>query len=185
MYNINPLNTGMTTLWTLPTQFTQYVEEGGETFHISWNASNNFNELRNLDNRSLQSMGNLIHTARSPKIDIKNKTYYVRATGFNFVNLPTVVSGIELRLTSRRYGRATDDTIELCLNEQSISDNLATLEINPQKIYGGPTDTWGIENLNLTTVQDSTFGVIFRFQAHPDWPHKDPVLVDSVELRIH
>ena len=116
---------------------------------------------------------------------MRNKTYFVRATGFNFRNLPDFVSGIEVRLTARRYGRATDDTIELCLNEQTIGDNQATISIAPEKIYGGETNLWSTDNLSIDDIRNETFGIVIRFQAHPHWPHKDPVLIDSVEMRIH
>jgi len=172
----------MTTSWTLPTNVTQYAENGAESAHISWNYLDN---LKDSDNRSVHSNGTLSHIARSPKTDLRNKTYYIRATGFNFQNLPDIISGIEVKLNARRYGRATDDTIALCLNEETIGENHATLPISPIKIYGSPTNLWGTNSLTLSNVQDSSFGVIFRFQAHPNWPHRDPVLVDSVEMRIH
>jgi len=104
----------MTTAWTFPTNISQYPEEGGEDAHIMWNEENNLSELRSNDGRSIQTNGTLHHIARSPKHDLRNKTYYIRATGFNFRNLPDVISGIEVRLNVRRYGRATDDTIQLC-----------------------------------------------------------------------
>lgn len=173
----------MTTAWTLPTIFSQYVETGAESAHIPWDG--NFDNLKYKDGSSLQSNGALEHIARSPKHDMRNKTYFVRATGFNFRNLPDSVSGIEVRLTARRYGRATDDTIELCLNEQTIGDNQATISIAPEKIYGGETNLWSTDNLSIDDIRNETFGIVIRFQAHPHWPHKDPVLIDSVEMRIH
>ena len=173
----------MTTAWTLPTIFSQYPEPGGETAHIEWDG--NFDRLKYKDGSSLQSLGALEHIARSPKHDLRNKTYFVRATGFNFRNLPETVSGIEVRLTARRYGRATDDTIELCLDEQTIGENQATADISPEKIYGSETHLWSTDNLSIANIQDETFGIVIRFQAHPHWPHKDPVLIDSVEMRIH
>jgi hypothetical protein len=172
----------MTTAWTLPSQIEQYAETDAESVDISWDHIDN---IKSLDNRSAQSTGNLIHTARSPKLDIKNKTYFIRATGFNFQNLPDTVSGIEVRLNARRYGRATDDTIELCLDGLPLGENQATRDILPQKIYGSETSIWNAESISISDVQNNTFGVVIRFRAHPDWPHKDPVLIDSVEIRIH
>ena len=172
----------MTTSWTLPSHVDQYAEPGAELIDIAWEYLDN---IKSLDNRSAQSNGNLIHSARSPKLDIKNKTYFIRATGFNFQNLPATISGIEVRLNTRRYGRATDDTIELCINETPLGENQATRDILPQKIYGSETSIWNAESISKSDVQDNTFGVVIRFRAHPDWPHKDPVLIDSVEIRIH
>ena len=67
----------MTTSWTLPSHVDQYAEPGAELIDIAWEYLDN---IKSLDNRSSQSNGNLIHSARSPKLDVKNKTYFVRAT---------------------------------------------------------------------------------------------------------
>jgi hypothetical protein len=175
----------MTTPWAFPSNISQFSESGAEEIHISWNDANNLEEIKSLDSRSIQSNGSLYHIARSPKKDLKNKTYFIRATGFNFQNLPNVLSGIELKINTRRYGRATDDTIQLCLNGSDIGDNKATLEIKPEKTYGGNIDLWSTENISIDNVRDPTFGITIRFKAHPNWPHKDPIMVDSVEMRIH
>jgi hypothetical protein len=174
----------MTTSWTLPNTILQYSEPGAEQAHVSWDDSDNFNQLRNSDGRFLQSNSYLEHIARSPKTDIKNKTYFLKLTNFNFSQLPDLISGIEVRLRARRYGRATDDTIQLLLNDEVLGDNKATLSINPEKIYGGTSDIWG-SSLTLADITDSSFGILIRFKSHPDWPHRDPILVDSVEMRIH
>lgn len=172
----------MTTDWTLPTTFLQYSEEGGEENHIPWN--NDLTPLRNSDGRFLQSNGALHHISRSPKPDIKNKTYYIKLTGYNFYALPNELSGIEVRLRTRRYGRATDDTIQLVLNDENVGENKADLKIHNENIYGGGTDLWNT-NLTIEDLQDPSFGIIIRFKAHPNWPHRDPIFVDSVEMRIH
>lgn len=174
----------MPTAWTFPSNIVQYTDSGAEELDITWDDSNNFAELKNLDERSLQSNGTLIHIARAPKHDIRNKTYYLQCTGFNFVGLPNIITGIEVKLTSRRYGRAQDDVIQLCLNGSLVGDNLSTPLIDPIKIYGGSSNLWGTELTRLDLL-NSTFGFTFRFQSHRNWPHKDPVLVDAVEIRIY
>jgi len=173
----------MPTAWTLPTIIEQYSEPGAESIDIAWDSSKNFAELKALDGRSLQSMGSLAHIARSPKPDIRNKTYFLRCTGYNFADLPATISGIELQLNARRYGRAQDETIQLVLNQNLIGDNQLTPTIDPVKIYGSADSLWnsGIIKENLL---DSTFGCVIRFQAHRNWPHRDPVLIDAVQLRI-
>lgn len=173
----------MPTPWTYPSIIMQFSEPGGESSDIAWDESNSFFELKSLDNRSLQSTGNLRHIARSPKPDIRNKTYFLRCTGFNFLNLPNILSGIEVQLTARRYGRAQDETIQLCLDGNLIGENLSTAEINPQKIYGGPNEMWG-SGIIRENLLNSTFGFTLRFQAHRHWPHADPVLIDAVQMRI-
>jgi len=175
----------MTTNWTLPTIVSQYAESDAENAHISWNELDNFSSLKSLDGKSIQTTRPLLHIARSPKLDIRMKTYYIRATGFNFQNLPKVISGVEARLTSNRQGRIVDETIQLCLDSVLIGDNQATLPILPIKIYGSSTNLWSTQGLSLSDVQNSTFGIVVRFQSHHDWPHRDPAFIDSVELRIH
>ena len=175
----------MSTPWALPTIISQFSEPDAEAVHIAWDNSNNFNSLRNLDSGYIQTVQPLMHIARSPKHDLKNKTYYIRASGFNFINLPASFSGIELKLTTRRYGRITDETIQLCLDEVSIGDNMATLDLNPIKTYGGDSNKWGAEDLSITNIINTSFGVVIRFQSHPNWPHRDPAFIGAVELRIH
>lgn len=173
----------MTTPWTLPTEISQYSEPGAESAHISWDESK-FGNLRNVDNRSVGTNGTLSHTARSPKHDTNMKTYFLKATGFNFRNVPDVVSGIEVRLTTRRFGRVTDDTIQLTLNDELIGINKANVDLTPTKIYGNETEQW---NASLTTssVTDPSFGIVIRFKSHPHWPHRDGAFIDAVEIRIH
>jgi hypothetical protein len=177
------VNIGMPTAWTYASTIVQYPEPEAENIDIRWDDSQNFVELKNLDGRSVQSTGALQHIARSPKPDIKNKTYFLRFTGFNFLNLPEEISGIEVKVDARRYGRAQDETIQLCLNENLIGDNLSTPDIAPQKIYGGSSNLWGT-GLTREQIQNNAFGFVLRFQAHRSWPHKDPVLMDAVQMRI-
>lgn len=175
----------MATDWTNPTIITQYAEEGAENVHILWDDRDEFSSMKSNNGQSVGTMGYLEHIARSPKTDITNKTYYIRTSGYNFKNLPETLSGIELRLTTRREGRVTDDTIQLCLNEEVIGDNKADLKINPIKIYGSETNLWGVDGISLSTLQDSSFGVVIRFKSHPNWPHRSAAFIDSVEIRIH
>ena len=174
----------MTSNWALPTIITQYAEETAEDDHISWVEVDNFSSLKSLDGRSIKTSRDLLHIARDPRHNIKEKTYFLKVTGFNFINLPSTISGIELKITSNRYGRITDETIQLTLNNTVIGDNQASLDLNPIKIYGGTDNIW---NTNLTTVNllDPSFGVLLRFQSHPRWPHKNSIMLDSVEVRIH
>jgi hypothetical protein len=125
-----------------------------------------------------------MHIARAPRHDIQMKTYYLKLTGFNFCNLPTTLSGVEMRITARRRGRIMNETIQLCIGNR-VSDNRATLNIEPIEVFGGETDLWSMKDLSLVDVADSNFGVVIRLQSHTHWPHKDSAIVDAVELRIH
>jgi hypothetical protein len=175
----------MTTEWTVPTNIIQYAEPGGESVHIPWDDSHGFDVLKSADVRGVRSLGRLSHISRSPKHDILNKTYYICATGFDFHNLPEVLSGIELLLLATRYGRVTDDTVELVLRGESLGENQASSGIFPEKIYGSPTNLWNAKNLSVNDLRDSSFGVAIRFCSHPHWPHRDPVIISGVRMRIY
>lgn len=170
--------------WALPTQVSQYAETDFEETHVSWLEVDNFSGLKNKDNRSIRTSRDLVHIARDPKHDIVEKTYYLRATGFNFLNLPDQISGIEVKLSMNRFGRITDDTVQLCLNNNTVGENLADLDLAPNKVYGSETNLWET-NLTLENITDPSFGVVLRFQSHPHWPHKVAALIDSIEIRVH
>jgi hypothetical protein len=174
----------MTTNWTLPSAVTQYAEPGGELAHVSWNNDTNFSGLTNISGRSVKTSRDLVHIARDPKHDIIEKTYYLKVSSFNFISLPGVLSGIEVRLTMNRSGRITDETVQLCLGSDLRGDNQASLNLDPIKVYGGENTLWN-SNLTLSNIQNPVFGVVLRFQSHPNWPHKSSPLINSVELRIH
>lgn len=174
----------MTSNWALPRNVTQYAEEGAENVHVSWLETNNFNSLKNLDGKFIRTTRDLLHIARDPKVDLTEKTYYLKLTNFNFQNLPQIVSGIELRLSLNRYGRITDDTIQLCINNNLIGTNQANLNLDLKKIYGGENMLWDT-TLTAEQISNESFGVILRFKSHPRWPHRCSPLIDAVELRIH
>jgi hypothetical protein len=174
----------MTSNWALPRTVTQYVEQGAEDAHVSWIDRNNFHSLKNLDGKFIQTSRDLLHIARAPRNSILEKTYYLKITNFDFENLPTTLTGIELRLSMNRSGRITDDTVQLCLNDAEIGINLANLNLDPKKIYGGETILWDTA-LSISDIATPSFGIILRFKSHPNWPHRCSPLIDAVELRIH
>jgi hypothetical protein len=163
----------MTTNWATPSTIIQAAEEGAESVHISW------------DTQSISTTEPLYHIARAPKHDLKSKTYFLTFSGFNFIGLPDTLTGIELRLTAKRRGRVMDETIQLCLDNNLVGDNKASRSLDVTKLYGGENDLWNTENLSITDITSPTFGVKLRFQSHPDWPHRDPILISAVELRIY
>jgi len=83
-----------------------------------------------------------------------------------------------------RYGRITDDTIQLTLDDEIIGSNKADLILDLNKIYGSDSDMWST-SLSSSDIVNSSFGIIMRFQSHPNWPHKCSPFIDAVELRIH
>ena len=174
----------MTSNWALPTNIIQYAEDGAEDAHISWTETDSFSGLKSADGRSIKTSGELVHIAREPRHDITQKTYFLKITGFNFINLPDTVSGIEMKLSMNRFGRITDDTVQLCVNDQLIGENQATLDLNPIKIYGDQTSMWDT-NLSISDVQNPSFGVTLRFKSHPRWPHKSSAMIDVVQVRVY
>lgn len=172
----------MTTVWTRPNTINQFAEFEGEEAHVSWN---NLDHLINPGKNTTQTQKSLFHIARSPKHDIKDQTFYITASNFKFKNLPNSISGIGVRLHCSRFGRVTDDTIQLYLNNQFIGENKATLEIKDEQLYGGTSDLWGTTNLSLVDLQDPSFGITLRFKAHPKWPHKSSVIIYAVEMQIY
>ena len=178
------VNKSMTSNWALPTNIIQYSEEGAEDAHISWLEIDNFSGLKSADGRSIKTSNELVHIARDPRHDIIQKTYFLKITGFNFVNLPETVSGIEMKLSMNRFGRITDDTVQLCINDQLIGENQATLDLNPIKIYGDQTSMWDA-NLSVSDVQNSSFGITLRFKSHPRWPHRSSAMIDAVQVRVY
>lgn len=175
----------MATDWFNPQIISQYAETGGENIHIRWDDSNNYAGLRSANGTSVGTLGRLSRIARSPKPDLTNHTYYIKLTGYVFFHLPNVISGIELKLSSQRAGRVTDDLVALTYNNEIIGENQGRLEINPIMYYGSENSLWGLSSVLPAVIQDSSFGVVLRFRSHPSWPHNDPMDLKSVQLRIH
>lgn len=173
----------MNSNWALPTSVTQYAEPDSIN-HVSWVDTNDFYSLKNNDGRSIKTSRDLLHIAKDPRHDLVEKTYFLKIVGFNFVNLPSTLSGIEMKLTMNRYGRISDETIQLCLGDQLLGDNRTNINLDPIKIYGSDIDIWNA-NVTIADMQRPEFGVILRFRSHPSWPHKSSALIDAVELRVH
>lgn len=174
----------MTTNWAYPSTFSQYAETDADNIHVSWQELDSFKTLRETDNKKIKTIRDLVHIAKEPRHDLKEKTYFLKITNFNFVNIPTTPTGIELRIIMNRFGRITDETIQLTYGNELIGNNMADLNLNLNKIYGDSTDMWGT-SLSAANIAHSTFGVILRFQSHPNYPHKCSPFIDAVELRIH
>lgn len=171
----------MTSNWALPQTIDQYAES--QDHDISWNSDDNFQSIKTKNNKFLKTSRDLLHIARDPKSNIKEKTYFLRCRNFNLINVPDQISGIEIKLTSNRFGRITDDLIQLTLNDNLIGDNFADLDLTPIKVYGNNTDKWGV-SITKDQILSNSFGVVLRFKSHPNWPHRSSMLIDSVELRI-
>jgi len=87
-----------------------------------------------------------------------------------------------------RGGRIADETIQLAYQNNLIGKNLGssafnmatqTSSLEPITFYSG-----SIDGINLSMLEDPSFGVVLRFQSHPYWPHKTAPGIDCVELQI-
>jgi hypothetical protein len=173
----------MASFWTYPNLLSQSAETDAEEIHIPWgNLTAGY--TRTTDKSSIVTSKNLYHIARSPKHNLMTKTYFLKVSGFRFENLPVTLSGIELRINGNRRGRIMDDTIALMMDNQPLGENKATSEIPMTAIYGSPTDTWRAE-LTIDDISNPNFGVMLRYKSHNKWPHSDPMLINSIELRIY
>jgi hypothetical protein len=170
--------------WFTPSFVEQYAESGADNIHVPWFNVNNFSGLRNLDLESIRTTKDLVHIARDPRHDIVQKTYYLKVSQFNIPEFSGILEGIEVKVIMNRGGRITDDTVQLCVNNQAVGDNLANLDLGVEKIYGDGTALWN-SPIDITAITESTFGIILRYQSHPHWPHKTTPLIDVVAVRVH
>jgi hypothetical protein len=125
----------------------------------------------------------------------RNRTWYITYSNFAFDNtVPRNITGIELRTTTSRRGRCHDETICLSYDDQLISDNLTQylsddmehLYINDSMVYGGPGNLWGLRGYDINSVvRDPLFGITMRFHSHPMYPHRDPMVINSILISFY
>jgi hypothetical protein len=171
----------MPTPWFLSTTVEQYAEDPS---HIKWDGVDEFYGFGNPEFSNLRSATDLLHISDPTVNDIKMKTWYLVASGFNPTNVPATISGLEVKLIAKRHGRITDDTVQIRVNGDIIGANKANAGLDAEKIYGGQTDDWGNYGIDRSMFLMPSFGILLRFQSHPNWPHRAPVSVNSVSIRI-
>ena len=177
----------MTTYWTTPTNINQYAEAGAEEAHIGWNIISNRNPILTIKP--------LLHIARQPKNDITMKTYFLSFTGYNFENLPETITGINCRVNMNRHGRIADETIQLTYQGNLIGSNQCMPAFDPHNhastlspitVYGGDISNWEVKDgIGLSTITDTSFGIVLRFRSHPAWPHTTTPQINAVEIQIY
>jgi len=179
----------MTTTLSRPSTIRQYAEAEQ---NIAWQDVN-FAYLSSDPLANIETVAPLYHIARSPKLDLTYKTWYLECTGFNFNNLPDVITGISAIIIMDRGGRIVDDTIQLTYQGELIGNNKPAGIIDPRSgasllapitNYGGVSDNWGVKNLTRETISDPSFGITVRYQSHPHWPHKTVPSLKSIQLQI-
>ena len=167
----------MPSQWFYPSAASQYTESHT---HNSWvGIDSDFNyindvrttlDLTTIDNDVIKNM--------------KTKTYYLVFTDFKISEITYPINGIELFVNIRRGGRITDDTISLYYNNDVLGTNKATAELNDIKTYGSSTDLWDAQSTAKEVLEDTSFGVLLRYQSHPFWPHRTTPNMQHVQLRI-
>ena len=171
----------MYTDWKYPRVVGQHSEHES---HISWDGIADLADLKHSDGRFIRTSRDLVHISNPTANNIRSTTWYLTATDFNFGNIAPIINGIEVRLSSKRGGRISDETIQLIFSGQIMGDNQATPELDMTKTYGGSNSTWGLDNIDAEMIRDPSFGIRMRFQSHPYWPHKESMLIDSVAIRV-
>lgn len=171
----------MPTSWKISRAVEQYAET---EHHIEWNGVANFSGFAVDRGCSIMSSADLLHISNFTANDLKMKTWYLIAKGFDFSDAPATVSGIEAKITTKRFGRITDDTVQLIVNGDTLGKNMATADLSEDKLYGSPTDLWGMPVFERSMLLMPNFGILLRFQSHPNWPHRCPIGISSVSVRV-
>jgi hypothetical protein len=147
---------------------------------------------RTHENGRFQTQAELFHISNPASGDLTNSTQALAFVNFNITNAPNAISGLSIRVQTQRNGRATDQQIQLTYQGQPIginnvnyiTDEEGHLFLNNDVTYGSSTSTWGV-SLTPEMVQDPSFGVILKFQAHPYYPHSSGMFIDSVALTVY
>ena len=165
----------MPTEWFSPTTISQYAESD---IHVPWQGI----DTDPLDVNAVRTTKDLLHISNMLANDLRMKTNYLVVTGFNWWNLPDTISGIEVKIHIDRVGRITDDTIQL-YNGAGFSDNKANKDLSHLKTYGGEADLWGLTSIEPNDLND-TFGLLLRYQSHPNWPHRSTPNMRYIQIRV-
>jgi hypothetical protein len=191
----------MTTQWFTPTTTAQIAEFEE---HVQWQAGyitsvDAYGRTQTTPNTNLtistgpiQSIRPILYIANDGHAPRRERTWYITFTGFNITDITDPINGIEVQTRLRRRGRIMDETVSLSLNGDMIGENkidynlddLNHVPINDVTNYGSPTDLWQTQ-LTAAMLQDPTFGVTLRLQSHLFYPHRETVLIDSVQLRVY
>jgi hypothetical protein len=172
------------------TYYPSVVTQLGEEPNIAWVTTVPSNGVFLLQRR-WQTVESLKHIANPASGPIRNSTFALVCTGFN-IPLLDEINGIEVRVTGQRNGRIADETIQLTYENSAIGRNNFNYETDEEgrltlfndTVYGSPTDTWGAE-VTSVMLQDSSFGVILKFQSHPYYPHSSDMQIESVSLTVY
>lgn len=158
---------------------------------IAWRSTPSTN-IGYLLNSRWATVRQLTHLSNPACGDIGSQTYSLICTSFNMTELPDEITGISLKITGQRNGRVVDQQVQLTYQGQPVGDNKVDYETDSEghilllndTTYGGPEDFWGAE-ITREMLQDSSFGVILKFQNHPFYPHSCGMFLDSVSITVY
>jgi hypothetical protein len=172
------------------TYYPSVVTQLGEEPNIAWVTTVPSNGVFLLQRR-WQTVEPLKHIANPASGPIRDSTFALVCTGFN-IPLLAEINGIEVRVTGQRNGRIADETIQLVYQDRAIGRNNFSYETDEEgrlplfndTVYGGSEDLWGSE-ITTNMLQDTSFGVILKFQSHPYYPHSSDMQIESVSLTVY
>ena len=158
---------------------------------ISWEQFPSAN-TRNLLGNRWRTTEDLYHLSNPACGDIRTRTQALEFIDFQMTDLPTVISGISVNIYSQRNGRIADETIQLTYQGNAIGKNNfiymtdieGHLPIKNENVYGGSSDLWGAV-VTPEMLQDPSFGIRVKFQAHPYYPHRNTMYLDSISLIVY
>lgn len=157
---------------------------------ITWHSK--ISSLGTILGRRWQTDKELRHISNPACGDLRNRTQALHFLDFCITDVPTVISGVSLRILAQRNGRITDEQIQLTYKNQAIgvnhvnyiTDTEGHLPLGNDTTYGGPTDLWEAD-ITAEMLQDPSFGVILKFQSHPYYPHSCGMMLDAVTLTVY
>ena len=182
----------MITQWRQARTLTELPEDGG----IAW-AMPNVNAAAAVDTNKLklvQDLESLSNSTHNRAGLITTFTNQLVLSNFGF-DVAGPIQGIEVEVISQRRNRICDKRIRLYLDGRVGKDHsqksgwldtymnfVGTCEND--FIYGAADDLWEV-NLTDTIVNDPAFGILLQFESHPVTPHKDPLFIEQVSMRVH
>ena len=157
---------------------------------IGWTSSPTSN-LGYLMNSVWRTNSDLVHLSNPAAGDVRTQTETLVLTNFS-IPITTIITGIQFDLKVQRFGRIVDQLIQLTYQgvpigqnkTNYITDNLGNLPITNDSIYGGPTDLWGVD-VTPDMLNDPSFGVLLKFQAHPYYPCKQSMNLYTSTLTVY
>ena len=157
---------------------------------VGWTSSPT-TKLGFLLNSVWRTEGDLVHLSNPAAGDYRTQTTTLVCTNFSIPTL-SEINGIQLEIKAQRFGRIVDQLIQLTYQGSAIgqnktnyiTDNLGTFPITNDSTYGGSTDLWGYD-ITPEMLNDPSFGVLLKFQAHPYYPCKQSMNLYTSTLTVY